>query len=100
MVVESDDNWLLMFVTPVDSEATVAFVERRPVDNDEKPADVDVDKDATVLLVLSRPVDSELMLFEVDVDRLLTAMLVEFSWLPLTASVLVAEMRPAATFVI
>ena len=60
-----------------------------------------------MLLVELRPVDSELMpvdsdeMFDaVDVDRLLTAWFVALSWLPLIASVLVAEMRPAATLVI
>ncbi len=92
-VVESVVNWLLMFVTPVDSELMLVKV--------------DVDSDATELLVELRPVDSEPMPVDsdetfatVDVDKLLTAWFVALSWLPLTASVLVGEMRPAATLVI
>ncbi len=131
-VVDNCVSWLLMVVTPVDSDATVLFVELRPVDSEVRPVEVDVDSDATLLLVDDRPVDSELMLVEVDVDsdatvllvelrpvdsepmpvdndemfdavdvdRLLTAWLVALSWLPLIASVLVADTRPAATLVI
>ncbi len=132
IVVDSWLSWLLMLVTPVDSDATVLFVELRPVDSELMPVDVDVDSDvrllfvelrpvdsepiavdvdvdsdATVLLVELRPVDSELMpvdsdeMFDaVDVDSALTARFVASSWLPLIASVLVGEIRPAATFVI
>ncbi|ERJ35219.1 ComM-related protein [Burkholderia sp. AU4i] len=98
-----------MFVTPVDSEATLLFVVLRPVDSELRPAAVDVDSALiavevevdsadTLLLVELRPVDSELIPVEsdatfvaVDVDRLLTAWFVAFNWLPLIASVLVAE---------
>ncbi len=132
IVVDSWFNWLLMFVTPVDSEATLLFVVLRPVDSEPMPVDVDVDSeltllfvelrpvdseliavevdvdsDATLLFVVLRPVDSELMpvdsdeMFDaVDVDRLVIAWFVALSWLPLIASVLLAEIRPAATFVI
>ncbi len=91
-VVESDVNWLLMLATPVDSEPMLL--------------DVELDSCATVLLVVLKPVDneltpvdSELMLVAVDVDKLLSAWFVAFNWLPLTASVLVAETCPAATLV-
>ncbi len=131
-VVDSCVSWLLMFVTPVDSDATVLFVELRPVDSEPMPIDVDVDSDVRLLFVALRPVDSEPIAVEVDVDsdatvlfvelrpvdsepmpvdsdemfdavdvdRLLTAWFVALSWLPLIASVLSAEIRPAATFVI
>ncbi len=107
-----------MFVTPVDSEATLLFVVLRPVDRELRPAAVDVDSaliavevevdsDDTLLLVELNPVDSELIPVDsdatfvaVDVDRLLTAWFVAFNWLPLIASVLVADTWPAATFVI
>ncbi len=89
-----------MFVTPVDNDATLAFVEFRPVDSALMLAAVDVDNEliavevdvasaVTLLLVAFRPVDS-----------VLTALFVALSWLPLIASVLVAETRPAATFAI
>ena len=66
----------------VDSEATLLFVELRPVDSE------------------PMPVDSDEMFDAVDVDRLLSAWFVALSWLPLIASVLVADTWPAATFVI
>ena len=70
--------------------------------------EVDVDSDATLLFVALRPVDNELMPVDgsdatfgaVDVDSVLIALFVALSWLPLIASVLLAEIRPAATFVI
>ncbi len=131
-VVDSWFNWLLMFVTPVDSDATLLFVVLRPVDSEPMPVEVDVDSELTLLFVVLRPVDSELIAVEVDVDSeatllfvvlrpvdselmpvdrdatfdavdvdsVLIALFVAFSWLPLIASVLVAEIRPAATFVI
>ncbi|KVF38099.1 hypothetical protein WJ09_03000 [Burkholderia vietnamiensis] len=77
-------------LTPVDSELAVVDVE---VDSDAIPLVsvlVPVDSDATVLLVVDKPVDSELIPVEVEVDRLPTAWSVANSWLPLTASVLVA----------
>ena len=116
--VDSDATVLLVELRPVDSEVRpvevevdsdvrLLLVELRPVDSELMLVEVDVDSDATVLLVELRPVDSELMpvdsdeMFDaVDVDRLLTAWFVALSWLPLIASVLVAEMRPAATLVI
>ncbi len=91
----------------VDSDVRLLFVELRPVDSELIAVEVDVDSDATLLLVVLRPVDSELMPVDsdatfdaVDVDSVLSALFVAFSWLPLIASVLVAEIRPAATFVI
>ncbi len=91
----------------VDSELTLLFVVLRPVDSELIAVEVDVDSDDTELFVALRPVDSELMPVDsdatfdaVDVDRLLTAWFVALSWLPLIASVLLAEIRPAATFVI
>jgi len=91
----------------VDSDVRLLFVELRPVDSELIAVEVDVDSDVTELFVELRPVDSEPMpvdsdeMFDaVDVDRLLTAWFVALSWLPLIASVLVGEIRPAATFVI
>ncbi len=130
--VDSWFNWLLMFVTPVDSDATLLFVVLRPVDSEPMPVEVDVDNELTLLFVVLRPVDSELIAVEVDVDSddtelfvalrpvdselmpvdsdatfdavdvdsVLIAVFVAFNWLPLIASVLVAETRPAETFVI
>ncbi|VWB16839.1 chromosome segregation ATPase [Burkholderia latens] len=91
----------------LDSDDTVLFVVDKPVDNELAVVDVDVDSDVTLLLVVDRPVDSELTpvdselaVVEVDVDSELTARFVAFSCEPLIASVLVALIRPAATFVI
>ncbi|AJX12245.1 chromosome segregation ATPase domain protein [Burkholderia ubonensis MSMB22] len=116
--VDSDATVLFVELRPVDSEpmpvevdvdsdVRLLLVDDSPVDSELMLVDVDVDSDATVLLVELRPVDSELipvdsepMLVDVAVDRLLTAWFVALSWLPLIASVLVAEMRPAATLVI
>ncbi|BAX60858.1 hypothetical protein BSFP_037240 [Burkholderia stabilis] len=91
----------------VDSELTLLFVVLRPVDSELIAVEVDVDSDDTELLVLLRPVDSEPMPVDsdatfdaVDVDSALTALFVALSWLPLIASVLLAEIWPAATFVI
>ncbi len=80
----------------VDSEATLLFVALRPVDSELIAVEVDVDSEATLLFVALRPVDSELM----PVDSAFTALFVALSWLPLIASVLLAEIWPAATFVI
>ncbi|KVL39416.1 tash protein pest motif family, partial [Burkholderia territorii] len=55
IVVDSEFSELLMFVTPVDSDATVLFVELRPVDSEPMPVDVDVDSDVRLLLVELRP---------------------------------------------
>ncbi len=91
----------------VDSEATLLFVALRPVDSELIAVEVDVDSEATLLFVALRPVDSELMPVDsdatfdaVDVDSAFTALFVALSWLPLIASVLLAEIWPAATFVI
>ncbi len=91
----------------VDSDVRLLFVELRPVDSELIAVEVDVDSDVRLLFVELRPVDSEPMpvdsdaMFDaVDVDRLLTAWFVALSWLPLIASVLVADTWPAATFVI
>ncbi|OJA95203.1 hypothetical protein BGV48_22485 [Burkholderia ubonensis] len=59
-----------------------------------------VDSEATVLLVMLSPVDNELIPIEVDVDSELIAIIAALSCEPFTASVLVVETRPAATFVI
>ncbi len=125
IVVDSEFSVLLMFVTPVDRDATLLFVVLRPVDSEPMPVEVDVDNELTLLFTVLRPVDSELIAVEVDVDSeatllfvvlrpvdndatfdavdvdsVLIALFVAFSWLPLIASVLEAEIRPAATFVI
>ncbi len=115
--VDSDATLLFVVLSPVDSdpipvevevdsELTLLFVVLRPVDSELIAVEVEVDNDATLLFVVLRPVDRELMpvdsdaTFEaVDVDSVLTALFVAFSWLPLIASVLVAEIWPAATFV-
>ncbi len=124
IVVDSEFNWVLMLVTPVDSEVTAVEVEvdsdatlllvvLRPVDNELTEVEVEVDSDVTLLLVLLSPVDSELTAVEVEVDSEATLLLVVFrpvdseatlllvanSWLPLTASVLVWLIWPAATLV-
>nr|WP_275924780.1 hypothetical protein [Burkholderia sola] len=116
--VDSDVTELFVLDSPVDSELT-------PVDSELAVVDVDVDSDVTLLFVLDRPVDSELtpveseltpvdselavvdvevdselIPVEVEVDSEFTAWLVAKSCEPLTASVLVALTRPAATFVI
>ncbi len=115
--VDSDATLLFVVLRPVDSEPmpvevdvdkelTLLFVVLRPVESDPIAVEVDVDSEATLLFVVLRPVDSELMPVDsdatfdaVDVDNVLTALFVAFSWLPLIASVLVAEIWPAATFV-
>ncbi|KWH30898.1 hypothetical protein WL99_14140 [Burkholderia cepacia] len=101
------DNELKPVEVDVDNDVRLLLVELSPVDNELMLVEVDVDNDATVLLVELRPVDSELIpvesdatLDEVEVDKLLSAWFVALSWLPLIASVLVAEILPAATFVI
>ncbi len=100
--------------SPVDSELTALFVVLNPVDSEPTELDIDVDSDVTLLLVVLNPVDSELTALDVDVDndatllfvvdnpvdKLPTARLVAFNCEPLTASVLVALTRPAATLVI
>ncbi len=90
----------------VDSDETLLLTLESPVESELMLVDVEVDSEATVLLVVLRPVESELMpvdseltLFAVEVERLFNAWFVALSWLPLTASVLVAESWPAATFV-
>ncbi len=116
--VDSDATLLFVVLRPVDSEPmpvevdvdsddTLLFVELRPVDSELIAVEVDVDSDDTELFVELRPVDSEPMPVDsdatfdaVDVDSALTALFVALSWLPLIASVLLAEIRPAATFVI
>ncbi|VWB95374.1 ATPase [Burkholderia paludis] len=82
------DNWftvVLMFDTPLDSEATLLLVELRPVDSELMPVEVDVDSEATLLFVVLRPVDSEptpvdneLIAVEVEVDSEATLLLVAF----------------------
>ncbi len=104
------DSEPMLVDVEVDSDVTLLLVVDRPVDSELTAVDVEVDSDETVLLVVDRPVDSELT--EVDSDATLlfvvlrpvdsdaTVLLVAYSWLPLTASVLVADTRPAATLVI
>ena len=110
MLVESDDTWLF---TLVDREATVLLVLERPVDSELTLVWVDVDSDVRLLLVVLRPVDSEPTAVDVEVeseatlalvapspvDSEATALLVANSWLPLTASVLLDVIWPAATLV-
>ncbi len=116
--VDSEATLLFVVLRPVDSEPipvevdvdsddTLLFVELRPVDSELIAVEVDVDSDDTELFVELRPVDSEPMPVDsdatfdaVDVDSELSALFVALSWLPLIASVLLAEIRPAATFVI
>ncbi|EDT40659.1 hypothetical protein BamMEX5DRAFT_3581 [Burkholderia ambifaria MEX-5] len=76
----------------VDNDVTVLLVELRLVDSELMPVEVDVDSDVIELVALDRPVD-------VEVDRLLIAVFVANNCEPLIASVLVADTRPAATFV-
>nr|WP_321804242.1 hypothetical protein [Burkholderia sp. BCC1988] len=89
-----------MVEVEVDSDVTVLLVADKPVDNELAAVDVEVDSDVTLLLVVDKPVDSELAVVEVDVDSVLIAELVANICEPLTASVLVALIRPAATLVI
>ncbi|CAG9244289.1 hypothetical protein BDI4_1540002 [Burkholderia diffusa] len=87
----------------VDSDATELSVELRPVDSELIPVEVDVDSDATELSVELSPVDSDairLLDDDIVVDNESTAELVAKSCEPLIASVLVAEIWPAATLVI
>ncbi len=106
-LVDSDTRLLTALLSPVDSDVIVAVVLLRPVDSD-----------ATLLLVLLTVVDSEFRLFEVAVDRDVnalvavdssataavdsddTAWLTAYSCEPLTASVELADTRPAATLMI
>ena len=67
-VVDSLFSWLLICVTPLDSDATVLLVVLKPVDNDDSPDDVDVDSCATALFVSLNPVDNDEILVEVAVD--------------------------------
>ncbi len=122
--VDSEATLLLVVLRPVDSElmpvdveveseATLLLVVLRLVDSELTAVDVEVDSDETVLLVVLRPVDSELTAVEVEVESEATLLLVAFrpvdseatlllvanSWLPLTASVLVWLIWPAATLV-
>ncbi len=116
--VDSEATVLFVELSPVDSEPmpvdvdvdsddTLLFVALRPVDSELIAVEVDVDSDVRLLFVELRPVDSELIPVDsdatfdaVDVDSAVTALFVALSWLPLIASVLLAEIRPAATFVI
>ncbi len=94
---DSDVTLLVVDDSPVDvdddNDVTLLVVDDRPVDNELIPVDVEVDSDEIELVALDKPVD-------VDVDKLLIAVFVAYSCEPLTASVLVAVTRPAATFVI
>ncbi len=119
------DSEPMLVEVAVDSDVTLLLVFDRPVDSEPVVVEVEVDSEETELLVEDTPVESELSEVEVDEDsafsevevevdseatelenapaallRLLdseaTAALVWNSWLPFTASVLVAEIRPAA----
>ena len=112
--VDNEARPLLVVLKPVESEPTPLCAVLIPVD-------VEVDNEATLLFVVLKPVDNEAtplcaVLIPVDVDveselnpvdNELTELPTELTWLataynslPLTASVLVAVIRPAATFVI
>ncbi|KWZ39966.1 chromosome partitioning protein ParA [Burkholderia savannae] len=80
--VDSDDTLLLVVLRPVDSELTLLCVELNPVDNELRP-----------LCVVDNAV-------AVEVDSDANAWVTAFICDPFTASVDVAEIRPAATFVI
>jgi hypothetical protein len=112
--VDSEATPLCAVLMPLDAEvdnvARLLFVLDNPVDSEATPLcavliplDVDVDSTATVLFVVDRPVDSELIPFEVDVDSEAMLLCVVLSPAkssdPFTASVLVAVICPAATFV-
>lgn len=81
---------------PVDSEVTPPCAVLMPVD-------VELDSARTLLLVVDRPVDRDTIPFVVDVDSdpilLWVVLNPEKSSDPFTASVLVAVICPAATFV-
>ena len=105
---------LLVVLKPVDSEFTPLCAVLSPVEVDVdseltpverlasrltavlSPVEVDVDRLVTLLLVVLRPVDRLLIV----VPKLPTAWFVAYNSLPLIASVLLAEIRPAATLVI
>lgn len=80
--VDSDETLLLVVLSPVDRELTLLFVELSPVDNELRPLCV---------------VDSALA---VEVDNEASARVTAFICDPFTASVDVAEIRPAATLTI
>ncbi|WP_247873571.1 hypothetical protein [Burkholderia sp. LS-044] len=104
------DNELVTVELDVDSDVTELFVLERPVDNELTPVDselavVDVEVDSELTPVdndamLLVTVETELDIDPIPVDSEVTAWLVAKSCEPLTASVLVALTRPAATFVI
>ena len=87
-IVDREATLLVVVLKPVDSEATLLMVALSPLDSEPSPVEVVVDSDATLLLVVDSPVDKEL-----------TAVLVANSCEPLSASVLLAVIRPAATLV-
>ncbi|SAL75886.1 hypothetical protein AWB74_04892 [Caballeronia arvi] len=84
----------------VDTELTLLTVTDNPVERELKVDDVESDSAASLLSVVDRPVDSEVRPLVVVVDTDASVALVWYSWLPFTASVLVAETWPAATLVI
>jgi len=90
------DRSLVADERPVDVDVDSDAIELVALDS---PVDIEVDNEVTALFVVDKPVDNELMPVDVDVDKRLTAVLVANNCEPLTASVLVAETRPAATFV-
>ncbi len=109
--VESDEIELFADDRPVDaevdSEARLLSVVDKPVDSDEielvaddRPVEVEVDSEARLLFVVDRPVDNDEIPVDVEVDRLLIAVFAANNCEPLIASVLDAEIRPAATLVI
>ena len=88
--------------TTVDRLETLLLVVLKPVDNDVMPVEVEVDNEVTLLFVVLKPVDNDVIPVEVEVDRLAMfepkVLATVYSWLPLMASVLLAPIRPAATF--
>ncbi|CAG9203659.1 conserved hypothetical protein [Burkholderia gladioli] len=92
VVLRLVDNKPMPVDVDVDSDVSELFVLLWLVDSDPMPVEIEVDNDVIELLADKSPV-------EVDVDRLSTAVLAANSCEPLIASVLVAEIWPAATFV-
>lgn len=102
--------WIPPLVIAVDSDARLSFVVLNPVESDAiPPCDVlkPVDSDETLLLVVLSPVDNELRplcvvdsALAVEVDNEASAWVTAFICDPFTASVDVAEIRPAATLTI
>ncbi|CAN7700359.1 hypothetical protein [Paraburkholderia terricola] len=98
--VDNDDTLLFVVDSPVDRKPTPVLKDAMPLAAVDKPVEVETLSELTLLFVVDRPVLSDEMPVDAEVERAFTARFVALSCEPLMASVLVALMRPAATFVI